>query len=436
MARSQTKILKRSDHVVSRKNIDRDALYVMQHLNRNGFKAYLVGGSVRDLMLGRIPKDFDISTDAEPQQIRRLFRNCFLVGRRFRLAHIRFGRDKVIETSTFRRQPDPNQSEESLVQWDDNQFGTPEEDAFRRDFTINGLFYDLHDFSVIDHVGGLPDLKRKLIRTIGDPNIRFREDPVRMVRAVRFAGRLGFRLEMRTRRAITKHADELLQASPARLLDEMFKLFAFSSASASFRSLWDLGLMKPLLPEMAAYIKATGGRKSPLWGCLAALDRWSDGNGMASSPELLLAVLLHAPMLQACQSADACSHPNEVCTSWLEPVSLRFRMPKGIRYRVLRLVENQIRLEQLVGRGEPGDMRRKGVFRMLEHASFPDSLALLRIRSAAGIVSSDVVAFWEACAAQVPVRMSGNADTEAVPQGAEPVRRRRRRRRRRPSNDA
>ncbi|MFU8780210.1 MAG: polynucleotide adenylyltransferase PcnB [Kiritimatiellia bacterium] len=425
--------MKRSDHGVSRKNIDRDALYVMQHLNRNGFKAYLVGGSVRDLMLGRMPKDFDISTDAEPQQIRRLFRNCFLVGRRFRLAHIRFGRDKVIETSTFRRQPEPNQSEESLVQWDDNQFGTPEEDAFRRDFTINGLFYDLHDFSVIDHVGGLPDLKRKLIRTIGDPNIRFREDPVRMVRAVRFAGRLGFRLESRTRRAILKHADEVLQSSPARLLDEMYKLFAFSSSAASFRSLWDLGLMQPLLPEIAAYVKATGGRKSPLWSCLGALDRWSEGNAMAS-PELLLAVLLHGPMLQACRAADACRHPNVVCTEWLEPFALRFRMPKGVRYRVLRLVENQIRLEQLVGRGEAVDMRRKGVLRMLEHASFPDSLALLRIRCASGAVLPEVVSFWEESVAQAPARILDASGGEV--QAPDRPRRRRRRRRRRPSHEA
>ncbi len=429
MTAKRTTILQRSDHVISRKRIDRDALQVMHRLNRSGYKAYLVGGSVRDLMLGRAPKDFDISTDAEPQQIRRLFRNCFLVGRRFRLAHIRFGRDKIIETSTFRRQPPANSSEDNLVQWDDNQFGTPEEDAFRRDFTINALFYDLHDFCVIDHVGGLADLRRKLVRTIGDPNIRFREDPVRMVRAVRFAGRLGFRLESRTRRAIIRHADEILLASPARLLEEIYKLFAMSAAEASFRLLWQLGLMDVLMPELVTYIRATGGRKSPLWSTLAALDSGSFWEGRLH-PAFLLATLLQGPMIAVGETVDTIHDVNQTCAAWLEPLAFRFRMPKGTRYRVLRLVENQIRFEHLY-RGHRTGRRLKAIERIVGHGSFPESLALLRVRVAAALVDPELVAFWENMGEQYAsnpndIVAEGTGDGSAVM----PRRRRRRRRKR------
>jgi poly(A) polymerase len=156
------------------------------------------------MLLGRSPKDFDISTDAQPSQIRKIFRNCFLIGRRFRLAHIVFGR-KVIETSTFRAPPKAVKNKDGLYQSENNTFGTPEEDAKRRDFTINGLFYDIKTFSVIDYVGGLKDLERKVIRSIGDPNVRFREDPVRMMRAVKFAAKLDFSIEKSCRKAMKEH---------------------------------------------------------------------------------------------------------------------------------------------------------------------------------------------------------------------------------------
>ena len=209
----KTVIVQRADHQISRQQIDPDALKVLYRLHRAGFKAYLVGGGVRDLLLGCQPKDFDVSTDARPQQIKRLFSNCFLIGRRFRLAHIRYSRDSVIETSTFRSpvQPhsDPDHPDADLFNQDDNEFGTPAEDAVRRDFTINGLFYDIDNYSVIDHVGGLADLKKGLVRCIGDPDLRFREDPVRMLRGVRFAARLGFRVERRTWKAILRHHVEI-----------------------------------------------------------------------------------------------------------------------------------------------------------------------------------------------------------------------------------
>src|SRR4029450_8787518 len=180
------RILPRPEHNLSRKGIDEDALKVLYRLKNHGFKAYLVGGGVRDLLLERKPKDFDIATDAHPQQVKKLFRNCFIVGRRFRLCHVRFGR-KVVEVSTFRRMAEADDGAPLIRR--DNPPGTPEEDASRRDFTVNALFYDIATFTVIDYVGGLEDLDRRTIRTIGDPAVRFREDPVRILRAGALAAR-------------------------------------------------------------------------------------------------------------------------------------------------------------------------------------------------------------------------------------------------------
>ncbi len=435
----RTKVIRRADHPVSRKHIDPDALRVMQRLHQHGHKAYLVGGSVRDLILGQHPKDFDISTDAEPQQIKRLFRNCFLVGRRFRLAHIRFGYNKVIETSTFRRQPEAAGDGESLVQWDDNQFGTPEEDAFRRDFTVNALFYDLSDFSVIDHVGGMQDLRRGLIRSIGDPNVRFREDPVRMIRAVRFASRLGFRLEARTRRAVVRHAPEILSASPARLLDEIFKLFGFGAGEPAFLLLWELGLLRVLLPELDAHVAATGGRHSPLWRQLAALDSGEHWTGSAPS-SLMLAVLFEGSARAAVEAAGASgSEVAVVLEGWLEPIALRLRIPKAVRYRVLRLLENQFLLDQALVARKPGKRsRRYSPSRILGHGSFPESLALLEIRAASGQAEAAVLDYWQQKAEShaeehpAPVREEENPERSAVPR----AKRKRRRRKRSPAHEA
>lgn len=386
-------IIKRSQHVVSRRHIDDDALNVMRRLNRNGFKAYLVGGSVRDLLIGLEPKDFDVSTDAKPQEIKRLFRNCFLVGRRFRLAHVRFGRDKVIETSTFRQAPPPPSEGDDLVQWDDNQFGSPREDAHRRDFTINALFYDLSDFSLIDHVGGLNDLKRGLIRSIGDPNVRFREDPVRMVRAVRFASRLGFKIEARTQKAILKHYEDIRLASQARLLEEIYKLFAFQSAESAFFLLWDLKLLSVMIPELDQYIKDTGGKRSAWWRYPAALDsgeHWPHGELPHS---LKLAVLFDALVQQEVHKrGGGIGAAIETIQSVFEPISIELRLPRVVRYRVMRLIENQVRMD-IAGQG-PAPKSRV-VKRMLAHPSFTESLALLEIRCAAGGTAPEVLAYWK-----------------------------------------
>src|SRR5512141_1491471 len=204
----EPRIVSRAEHSLSRRDVDPDALKVLYRLRQFDYAAYLVGGSVRDLLLGRRPKDFDIGTSAHPYQIKKLFRNCWIIGRRFRLAHVRFG-TKVIEVATFRRQvaegeevvqdgvpaPDPSDPTGALLIHRDNTFGTPEEDAFRRDFTVNALFYDIASFAVIDYVGGLDDLRAGIIRCIGDPDVRFVEDPVRMMRAIAMAARLDFNID-------------------------------------------------------------------------------------------------------------------------------------------------------------------------------------------------------------------------------------------------
>src|SRR5213593_3531783 len=207
-------VVDRSSHSISRRRIPENVLKVLYRLHRSGHRAYLCGGSVRDLLLNRPPKDFDVATDAHPMEIRRLFRNSRIIGRRFRLAHIIF-QDMIVEVSTFRREPErPSEENAELLITDDNTFGSPLQDARRRDFTINALFYNIADFSVIDYVGGLEDLEAKRVRVIGDPDVRFREDPVRMMRAIEFASRLGFEIEHDTFEAILRQRTEILKASP------------------------------------------------------------------------------------------------------------------------------------------------------------------------------------------------------------------------------
>ena len=267
-------VYKRSEHCISRKNIDSDALKVLYRLSSLGYTAYLVGGGVRDLLIGRIPKDFDVGTSANPVEVKRAFRNCFLIGRRFRLAHVKFG-NKVIETATFRQN---SQTVGEIIEHaaegplEDNTFGTPQTDAYRRDFTVNGLFYDIRDFSVIDWVGGVKDIKKKIIRAIGDPEIRFQEDPVRMMRAVKFSSRLGFRIEKRTMAAMKKYHACILNASVPRVCEEVFRLFPYGCSCEAFRLMYETGLLGDLLPELSKYIASSGGKSSPTFKYLKVLD--------------------------------------------------------------------------------------------------------------------------------------------------------------------
>ena len=268
--------------------MDPDAVKVVRRLTDHGFEAYLVGGCVRDLLLGRIPKDFDVATSATPDEIKRTFRNCRIIGRRFRLAHIVFGR-KIVETSTFRAAPaaapslraspsvpeggegdnapltepeaiaspqrdpiTPEQSNPHLMVWQDNVFGSAEDDARRRDFTINALFFDLQSNQVLDLVGGLTDLRAGLIRTIGDPDQRFQEDPVRILRAIKFAARLGLTIETETRSAMIRHRSLITHCSVARLVEEIYKLVRSGALSGALTLMHETGALPVLFPELSA----------------------------------------------------------------------------------------------------------------------------------------------------------------------------------------
>jgi tRNA nucleotidyltransferase/poly(A) polymerase len=241
---------------LDRTAIDPDADRVVRKLTRAGFKAYLVGGCVRDLLVSRTPKDFDVATSATPNEIKATFRNSRIIGRRFRLAHVFFG-SKIIETSTFRANPRDEDDHDLLIRRD-NVFGTETEDARRRDFTINGLFYDVEREEVIDHVGGLADLDARLIRTIGDPDIRFQEDPVRMLRAIKFAARLSFGFDPATWRALLRWRSEISKCAPPRLLEEIHRLLRGGAARRSFELMVETGVLAVLSPYLAGLLEGEG----------------------------------------------------------------------------------------------------------------------------------------------------------------------------------
>ncbi len=461
-------IVPREGHTLSRRDVDPDALKVLYRLKDAGFTAYLVGGGVRDLLLGRRPKDFDIGTDAHPYQIKKLFRNCYIIGRRFRLAHIRFG-TKVIEVATFRRQITEEEAAEAAAQdaadretavreaaaretareaaareaearmeaeardvdsppvearldgarpgrrsrrppplHHENTFGTPEEDAFRRDFTVNGLFYDIATFSIIDYVGGLEDLRARVIRCIGDPVVRFREDPVRMQRAVSFAARLGFTIDQPVLDAFATERRRLALAAPARLAEEYFKILRSGSAERTFRELRRLGLLEPLSDVLH---REAGGA---LWASLARLDAYRLRSA-AIPPELTTGILLGSLIVPLGFSQGA-------WPSWMEGEE-RPGLNLGIIPLSRRDVERVHQVLMLQRRlREPS--RSPQARRMLaRRTAFPDALTWLEIHGDA----PDKVEFWRNPdgAPQPPEA----ADAPGRPAGR---RRRRRRGRRRP----
>jgi poly(A) polymerase len=294
--------------LLRREKISFEALKVIQRLQDQGFQAYLAGGGVRDLLLGRHPKDFDIATSAQPNEVRRVFHNCRLIGRRFRLAHILF-RGMFIEVATFRSPvvaEDDAEPEQPLAGRNapleafrardgmilrDNVFGTAEQDAWRRDFTVNALFYDPEAHQVIDYVGGLPDLDRRLLRSIGDPLIRYREDPVRMLRACRFAGTLDFQIEPHADHAIMSLRDDLALASPSRMYEEVLKLFNSGAAEPIFRHLHRTGLFRVIFPEAGAWLATEEGEVAQLriYHALRQMDVWKK-HGHDINPALAWAV--------------------------------------------------------------------------------------------------------------------------------------------------
>lgn len=433
-------IVPRAEHSISRRDVDPDALKVLYRLHEHNYVAYLVGGSVRDLLLERRPKDFDIGTSAHPHQVKKLFRNCWIIGRRFRLAHVKFG-NKTIEVATFRRQVAPlepppeaevltagdegqapadaaiqddpahgrRRADELIIQRD-NSYGTPEEDAFRRDFTVNALFYDIGTFSIIDYVGGLQDLDARLIRCIGDPDVRFLEDPVRMLRAVVLAARLQFTIDEPVLDAISTHAHEIAQSAPARLIEEFYKILRSGHAEEAFKQLRATGLLREMAPEM------TAGANESLWRSIAAVDRYRAQ--FEAVPESLTSAILAGSLLVPLGligrrrfSADALERRIEL---GMLPISRR-----DVE-RLQQVLSLQPRLLDL----NAGPRSQRG---LLHRSVLNEALTWLEIHGD----RPDVVEHWRALQAEAAANPQPH-DTEMAADHGAPHGFKRRRRRRRP----
>ena len=367
-------IISRSEHPISRKMIDEEALKVLYRLHRHGFLAYLVGGSVRDLLLGKTPKDFDVATNARLHEINTLFRNSRIIGRRFRLVQVFFKGGKIVEVSTFRSHSEfeETQTEEGEFVRKES-FGTPEEDALRRDITINGLFYNIADFSIIDYVGGMADLERQVTRTIGDPNERFQQDPVRMIRVIRHAARTGFSIEDQTYQAIIRHRKEIQKCSPSRVRDEFFRDLKEGVAQSSLNLMLDTGLLFSLFPD---FVKVFGER-NPL--------RNRDKQFFLSSfglvdqlvkierpvPESILFALFLTPFLRAVTPEHRFLGERERSIYLRQTIQLAvheiftpYSFPKGAREMASQILVSQSSLKKSVQRGViPKRMRMKKYFK-------------------------------------------------------------------------
>jgi poly(A) polymerase len=331
--------------------IDPDAAKVVRRLERAGHQAYLVGGCVRDLLLDGTPKDFDVATSARPEDVRAIFRNCRIIGRRFRLAHVLFGA-KVIEVATFRRNPVTEvpedevatEAETDILIRSDNVFGDAHEDAIRRDFTINALFYDVDRRQILDWCGGMEDIKRRRIHTIGDPIIRFREDPVRILRAVKFAARLDLGIEPDVYDAMVSCRELLARSARPRIFEEILRLLRGGAAHRSMWLLWETGAMAILLPELSAFVdddEATAGGGARFWAKMSAIDAKTKAHGRPLDDIVLWTSLLQEPIEEACSGAR---DRIDAMLEFLEPIVERIAMPRRIADGLRRIVAVQPRL--------------------------------------------------------------------------------------------
>ncbi|HEY1136995.1 MAG TPA: polynucleotide adenylyltransferase PcnB [Xanthomonadaceae bacterium] len=428
----------RDQHAISRKDISPSALRVLYRLHEAGYGAYLVGGAVRDLLLGEHPKDFDVATDATPEQVKHLFRNCRLIGRRFRLAHVVYGRE-IIEVATFRANIDDGsgdrETDEDGRVLRDNVYGTIEDDAVRRDFTANALYYAIADFSVRDYTGGFEDVNNRTLKLIGDPETRYREDPVRMLRAVRLAAKLRFTIDPASAEPISRLAPLLQEAAAARLFEECLKMFLSGHAEASFLGLEAHGLLSGLFPETARALASN--RSGALRRMLIEGLRATDARVAADepvSPAFLFALLLWPAycrtlaMLQAqgVQVADAERRAaDRVTLHQVDTVALprRFSLPM----QEIWLLQSRFSLRQ-----------RKRVVRLLAHPRFRAAYDFLLLRQTASDGHSADIAFWleaqhdpdHALAVNV---VRAELDGDAAEEGGD-ARKPRRRRRRRPAS--
>ncbi|WP_374556108.1 polynucleotide adenylyltransferase PcnB [Thermomonas sp.] len=430
----ELRVIPRDVHGVSRKQMSPNALRVLYRLREGGYGAYLVGGAVRDLLIGGHPKDFDVATDATPEQVKALFRNCRLIGRRFRLAHVVYGRE-IIEVATFRANGGDDdgdrQTDDGGRLLRDNIYGTIEDDAVRRDFTANALYYAVEDFSVRDYVGGYADVEARLLRLIGEPEARYREDPVRMLRAARLAAKLGFTIEPATAEPIARLAPLLADASPARLFEETLKMFLAGHAVASFELLEAHGLLPVLLPETAKALasNSSGALRRMLLQGLRNTDK-RVANDEPVSPAFLYAVLLWPAYCRTLAQLQAQGvHPAEAQRRAADRVTLhqveRVALPRRFSLPMQEIWLLQPRFSQ---------RQRKRVFRLLAHPRFRAAFDFLELRLAASDSHAEDVAFWREAqqepSAALAVAEAGDAAEAVDGEGDAPSPRRRRRRRR------
>ena len=391
-------VIDRSQHTISRRKISPEALKVLNRLREGGFLAYLAGGGVRDLLLGRQPKDFDIATDAHPNQVKRLFRDCRLIGRRFRLAHVLF-RNTYIEVATFRAHlpPDTRPAPEHLFQKRDgmiardNVFGTPPEDAVRRDFTVNALFYNIADRSIIDYAGGLKDLDSRVIRVIGDPRVGFREDPVRMIRAIRFAAALDFTIEEGAWQAIAELKDMIALASRDRLYEESLKLVFCGRAEEAVGKLVSTGLFEVMFPVVGAWLKTPEGAEGQkgLSKALRQVDIWKKA-GMTPDESLLWSLLFGAYHEFLAERLVKDGWPRQealgeaVFQHLANPASC-VRIPKRVIIDTARIMAVQPSFERTQG---------KRAERFARHRCFNDALVYLKFSSGLTGRNKDLLHTW------------------------------------------
>ncbi|MFT7670750.1 MAG: poly(A) polymerase [Planctomycetota bacterium] len=378
-----------------------NSLRVISRLQRSGYEAFLVGGCVRDLLVGLKPKDFDVATSAHPRQVRRLFpRNSHIIGRRFRLVHIRYGPTVVIETATFRAEPQAKDSEsDDLLIVEDNTYGTAIEDARRRDFTVNGLLLDPTRSEIIDYVGGLQDLEDGVLRTIGDPDVRIPEDPVRILRAIKFATRLGFHIEDRTWNAMCECSEELSRSAPPRVLEEILKLLRSGSALGAFQKLRQCGALAVILPELDEHLgpledqsKADLKRAASLAGLLEALDAQVHDGFIPSTPVCL--AILYYDMVERQADTETRTLPGPppdfqyVTGEVLENLTGNSRISRRDAGRTRRII-----FQQKNFLGPFGRRFRPRLFCLAEE--FRESLDLFRLRTEARGEGWDIYKAWE-----------------------------------------
>jgi poly(A) polymerase len=392
----QQRVIARPDHNISRANISSAALKVLYRLKDGGYQAYLVGGSVRDLLLDRHPKDFDVATDATPEQVKALFSNSRIIGRRFRLVHVRYGRE-IIEVATFRAPASDDDDDHQVAEGSgrvlrDNVWGSFEDDVWRRDFTTNALYYDIRDYSVRDYVGGVADIKAKRLRLLGDPEQRYREDPVRMLRAVRFAAKLGFEIEEHTAAPIRDLAPLLDNIPAARLFDEFGKLFQAGYALETWRQLQHYGLLHYLLPVTADWLEGSDDerRENFIEQALRNTDK-RIASDKPVTPMFLFAVFLWGPVHERARNLMEHEKMSEVQALVAAGAELsaaqnaRLAVPKRYTYPMREIMQMQPRFQRRRG-------KRAGS--LLEHRRFRAAYDLMLLRGELGEVEPEVAKWW------------------------------------------